>query len=345
MIVVVVIVIHRPVGSNCVLCDELIGGWLNQCNNEFWTCVEIFLRLYSWYIDVALYSSCFVIRNGMVSTAGCSDPSALMLCRTIGDGELFGALSNAPRDSIALIEDVDCAFQRETRGGITRFSGPVTISGLLNAMDGMAAQEGRLIFLTTNHKDQLSDSLRRPGRVDAQYYLGNASKVSAGELFDQFFSPSPGVNGEEVNSARDAFVAEVESGVHSFATLQGVLMQARDDPNLAAEGMRSLFTQNESSELNTLGMKGLGIKEKRETRFERLDDTVQARLQLFLHAATCEGCTSSNCKAIKNYIDHSKTCEAKPQISMQDLYVFDSTECNPCKELCRSSTYMPYSFL
>jgi TAZ zinc finger len=122
-------------------------------------------------------------------------------------------------------------------------------------------------------------------------------------------------------------------------------MQARGDPNLAAEGMRSLFTQNESSELNTLGMKGLGIKEKRETRFERLDDTVQARLQLFLHAATCEGCTSSNCKAIKNYIDHSKTCEAKPQISMQDLYVFDSTECNPCKELCRSSTYMPYSFL
>lgn len=44
--------------------------------------------------------------------------------------------------------------------------GGVTFSGLLNALDGAAAQEGRLLFMTTNHIEKLDSALIRPGRCD-----------------------------------------------------------------------------------------------------------------------------------------------------------------------------------
>ena len=48
----------------------------------------------------------------------------------------------------------------------------VTLSGLLNALDGVASSEERLIFMTTNYKDRLDSALIRPGRVDVQHYFG-----------------------------------------------------------------------------------------------------------------------------------------------------------------------------
>ena len=42
----------------------------------------------------------------------------------------------------------------------------VTLSGLLNALDGVSSREGRVLFLTTNHPERLDPALVRPGRVD-----------------------------------------------------------------------------------------------------------------------------------------------------------------------------------
>lgn len=39
----------------------------------------------------------------------------------------------------------------------------VTLSGLLNAIDGIASAEGRLWFCTTNHLESIDPALVRPG--------------------------------------------------------------------------------------------------------------------------------------------------------------------------------------
>lgn len=39
----------------------------------------------------------------------------------------------------------------------------VTLSGLLNAIDGIASAEGRLLFCTTNHLESIDPALVRPG--------------------------------------------------------------------------------------------------------------------------------------------------------------------------------------
>ncbi|KAF5334175.1 hypothetical protein D9758_014820 [Tetrapyrgos nigripes] len=63
----------------------------------------------------------------------------------------------------------------------------LSLSGLLNALDGVAAAEGRILFATTNHLDHLDPALSRPGRMDVWIDFKNASKWQAEALFRNFF--------------------------------------------------------------------------------------------------------------------------------------------------------------
>ncbi|THU98917.1 P-loop containing nucleoside triphosphate hydrolase protein [Dendrothele bispora CBS 962.96] len=63
----------------------------------------------------------------------------------------------------------------------------LSLSGLLNALDGVAAAEGRILFATTNHLDHLDPALSRPGRMDVWIEFKNASKWQAEALFRNFF--------------------------------------------------------------------------------------------------------------------------------------------------------------
>jgi len=59
----------------------------------------------------------------------------------------------------------------------------ITMSGLLNAIDGVASQEGRVLIMTTNYPEKLDDALMRPGRVDMKVEFTLASRVQIRELF------------------------------------------------------------------------------------------------------------------------------------------------------------------
>ena len=75
------------------------------------------------------------------------------------DDRLALALANAPRNCCVLLEDVDAAFASEETS-----RGHLTLSGLLNALDGAAAAEGRVVLMTTNYVERLDAALIRPGR-------------------------------------------------------------------------------------------------------------------------------------------------------------------------------------
>lgn len=63
----------------------------------------------------------------------------------------------------------------------------VTLSGLLNAIDGIAAAEGRILFLTSNDPAAIDPALLRPGRVDVRAHLGLAGREIAEAMFGGFF--------------------------------------------------------------------------------------------------------------------------------------------------------------
>ncbi|KAI9810887.1 MAG: hypothetical protein M1827_005746 [Pycnora praestabilis] len=104
------------------------------------------------------------------------------------DDRLNHLLTNVPPRTLVLLEDVDAAFSRRTQTDAHGYSGAnVTFSGLLNALDGVASAEERVIFLTTNHVDRLDEALIRPGRVDMTVRLGEATRWQVGQLWDRFY--------------------------------------------------------------------------------------------------------------------------------------------------------------
>jgi mitochondrial chaperone BCS1 len=100
------------------------------------------------------------------------------------DQNIAELLQKTPSRSVILIEDVDAFFNARNK-----MDGKVEISfsGILNALDGVAAQEGRIVILTTNHRENLDAALIRPGRIDKQLELGNANIRQAQDLFLRFF--------------------------------------------------------------------------------------------------------------------------------------------------------------
>ncbi|KAM5344848.1 hypothetical protein ACJ41O_010710 [Fusarium nematophilum] len=63
----------------------------------------------------------------------------------------------------------------------------ISLSGLLNAIDGVASHEGRILIMTTNKPESLDEALIRPGRVDVQVGFKNATSGQASELFYRMY--------------------------------------------------------------------------------------------------------------------------------------------------------------
>ena len=69
-----------------------------------------------------------------------------------------------------------------------RLVNAISISGLLNAIDGVASSEGRVLIMTTNYPEKLDEALVRPGRVDLKVSFDLASKQQIKELFLRMYS-------------------------------------------------------------------------------------------------------------------------------------------------------------
>lgn len=108
--------------------------------------------------------------------------------RGMADDKLAMMMQKLPAQTIVLLEDADAAFVNRKQTESDGYSGStVTFSGLLNALDGLAAGEERIAFLTTNHIERLDPALIRPGRVDMIVRIGDATRYQAGEMFDRFY--------------------------------------------------------------------------------------------------------------------------------------------------------------
>jgi chaperone BCS1 len=70
--------------------------------------------------------------------------------KDLTDSKLAENLRVAPSNAIILLEDVDAVFVDRTGTKDGGRSEGVTFSGLLNALDGVGAQEGR-IFMVSAH--------------------------------------------------------------------------------------------------------------------------------------------------------------------------------------------------
>ena len=172
--------------------------------------------------------------------------------RGLTDDRLNHLLTIVPNRTLVLLEDVDAAFaNRRVQTDSDGYRGAnVTFSGLLNALDGVASAEERVLFLTTNHVDRLDPALVRPGRVDMTVRLGALTRYQVGCLWDRFYGeldPTGTYRQTFLTRLQELGVIEDENGwqadrsrTTSAAALQGLFLYNKDDMEGAigmAEGL------------------------------------------------------------------------------------------------------------
>lgn len=150
-------------------------------------------------------------------------------------------LNSLPPKSILLLEDIDATGpSREDSGSKSAAQGRLTFSGLLNALDGVASAEERIIFMTTNHCERLDPALIRPGRVDYRQHIGWASGAQAAEMFANFYP--------QHRHLAQSFAEAV--GTVSPAAIQGHFIRFKNDPMEALEQASSSLKSNLACKIN-----------------------------------------------------------------------------------------------
>ncbi|KAJ3416384.1 mitochondrial chaperone [Chytridiales sp. JEL 0842] len=163
----------------------------------------------------------------------------------LSDRELANAVVSSPQNSILVLEDIDVAFSVDKN---RKQSGcKITLSGLLNVLDGLISQEGRLVFMTTNNLAALPPSLLRPGRCDRRYFLDYADADMVKRLYIRFFEPLLPTPEEaaEIGERVATKLTTCAKGKLGCAQLQGYFMRCSDDPHAAETGVDNFLKELE----------------------------------------------------------------------------------------------------
>lgn len=201
----------RPISS--VILNTSVAKKINADMREF-------LETSKWYQDrgipyrrgYLLYGPPGCGKSSFVKAiAGEIDFSICILSlssKNLNDDTLNSLMNSTPENCIILLEDVDVAFpnrnavdddddgdkkkekkkKQQTQPEVSENgTGKVTLRGLLNALDGVASTEGRIIFLTTNYIDRLDSAMTRPGRVDLKVLIDLPDDDQLFRMFTHFY--------------------------------------------------------------------------------------------------------------------------------------------------------------
>jgi hypothetical protein len=101
---------------------------------------------------------------------------------------------------VYVIEDIDCMtdvildrslIASTTTGAAAPIEGAgdaVTLSFLLNLLDGVLETPGRILVITSNYPEKLDKAFVRPGRIDVKIEFKNASREFIREMVSRFYS-------------------------------------------------------------------------------------------------------------------------------------------------------------
>lgn len=126
----------------------------------------------------------------------------------------------------------------------------ISLSGLLNVLDGVASQEGRIVLMTSNFAERLDRALVRPGRIDRMIFLGHISPRSAELMFKRMYEFDPSnpsaqaiqaaaVGEDTLQKLALRFGGEIEENTFTPAQVQGYLLNWRSDPQGAVDNLRA----------------------------------------------------------------------------------------------------------
>ncbi|KAI2641287.1 P-loop containing nucleoside triphosphate hydrolase protein [Xylaria nigripes] len=177
----------------------------------------------------------------------------------------FVLLEDIDAVGLAREEDLDMDFKSHRNPP----QQPCSFSSLLNVLDGVASQEGRVVIMTSNFPEKLDEALVRPGRIDVRVFMGHISRLGAEQMFMRMmrtgrmdwtsgaFSSSEAESlmaehtafenagkseqaekigaDEELQVLAQRFAQQIPEGTLTPAQLQGYLLQYLESATMAVE--------------------------------------------------------------------------------------------------------------
>lgn len=158
--------------------------------------IDLFIKSKPWYVKHAIpYRRGYLLYgppgNGKSSSVLAlashfrKDVYALSIDYTMTNDRFMELIRDVPPGAVLLMEDVDHVSKHPDNDD---GSNKLTRSCLLNALDGIAAPDGRILFMTTNFVDKLDDALVRPGRADIALSLGAPTEAQKDAYLSRFFN-------------------------------------------------------------------------------------------------------------------------------------------------------------
>jgi chaperone BCS1 len=195
-----------------------------------------------------------------LSIAGACDLDIYILnISSVDDSSLGELFTELPTHCVILLEDIDAVdtTQSRQRGTVKtgqdetssstkgKSQGRVSLSALLNVLDGVGSQEGRVLIMTTNHAERLDAALIRPGRVDMKLELGYTNQDINARLFCALFMrddtlPDGSRRGDEdtLRKLMTEFANKMPEQEFSPAEIQSFLLEYTRSPHMAVENVQ-----------------------------------------------------------------------------------------------------------
>jgi chaperone BCS1 len=159
------------------------------------------------------------------------------------DTDITRILQRVPPRSIVVIEDVDSGPFTVNRTTSNSKNNGVTFSGFLNLLDGLPTPEGLLFMMTTNHRERLSETLIRPGRIDREISFTRATQSQAQAMFIWMYKDQQ-VN---INELGRAFADKIPPEKMSPSDIQAFLMSKKDAPQDAVQDVEAWVHKKEKA--------------------------------------------------------------------------------------------------
>jgi chaperone BCS1 len=146
--------------------------------------------------------------------------------------KLFNAL---PDKCMLVLEDIDCTsttLSRDKKQEEEK-SDHITLSTLLNLIDGVTSTHGRITVMTTNHVERVDYALVRPGRCDVHLHMEKCDTGQIEYMYQMFFRSSPS------KQQLDRLSAKPPDAALSPAEICSIFKTYRSDPHRAWDRMCS----------------------------------------------------------------------------------------------------------
>ncbi|KAJ4269884.1 hypothetical protein NW762_001553 [Fusarium torreyae] len=209
----------------------------------------------------------------------------------LNEDSLASLFQKLPYTCLVLLEDIDATGLAQRRGAKTASMGlrgrkkrdqeGLSLSGLLNIIDGVAAQEGRVLVMTSNHTENIDPALLRPGRIDFTINFQLATSEAAETLFIQMYD-APDVRGKshEVEKKAPAasrsraqeFRNNIPDLTLSPAAIQGFLLTHQEDPDGALAAVDGWVQQTLSQKHAVVSVPGEVAESENELSGSEEDD-------------------------------------------------------------------------